>query len=316
MRNERKARVKRLVLLCAVLLLAAPAPAWSQRGAAAIAQGVRGFANSSRVLMIGAHPDDEDTGLISWLALGRQVETAYLSLTRGDGGQNLIGNELGEALGAIRTGELLAARRLDGGRQYFTRAFDFGFSKDSAETFKHWPREELLGDVVRVVRAFRPQVIVAVFSGTAADGHGHHIVSGILARDAYDLAADTVRFPTLQFGAAWTPAKFYRARRFSPSGGTVRMNVGEFDPVRGRSYSEIATESRSQHRSQGQGRVPSGGVQWDFVRREATRVNADVDASKESSMFDGLDTTWARFRGVAKTQAQRAVVDPGSAARW
>jgi LmbE family N-acetylglucosaminyl deacetylase len=146
-------------------------------------------------MMIGAHPDDEDTFLIAWLSRGRHVQTAYLSLTRGDGGQNLIGNELGEALGVIRTEELYAARRVDGAQQFFTRAFDFGFSKDTVDTFRHWPRDEVLGDVVSAVRAFRPHVIVAVFSGTPRDGHGHHQVSGILAREAYELAPDTGRFP-------------------------------------------------------------------------------------------------------------------------
>src|SRR3954465_6358725 len=148
-----------------------------------------------RVLWIAAHPDDEDTNFIAWLARGRNVKTAYMSLTRGDGGQNLIGNELGEALGVIRTEALLAGRRVYGAEQFFTRAFDFGFSKDTIDTYKHWPRDTILGDVVRVVRAFRPHVIVAVFSGTPRDGHGHHQVSGLLARSAYDAAGDTARFP-------------------------------------------------------------------------------------------------------------------------
>ena len=278
-------------------------------GAATIAHHVHGFGTTARVLMIGAHPDDEDTALISWLARGRQVETAYLSLTRGDGGQNLIGNELGESLGAIRTEELLAARRIDFGRQYFTRAYDFGYSKDSAETLMHWPREELLGDVVRVVRAFRPQVIVAVFSGTARDGHGHHQVSGILAREAYDLAGDTVRFPVGEYGAMWTPAKFYRAARFAPQGSTTRMNIGEFDVIAGRSYGEIAGESRSQHKSQGFGAAERRGVLFDYVRREATRVNAAMEATAEQGMFDGVDTTWARHRAAPQTPAVRALLD-------
>src|SRR5216110_1591677 len=149
-----------------------------------------------RVLWIAAHPDDEDTNLIAWLARGRNVNTAYMSLTRGDGGQNLIGNELGEALGVIRTEELLAARRVDGAQQFFTRAFDFGFSKDTLDTYRHWPRDSILGDLVRVVRAFKPHVIIAVFSGTPRDGHGHHQVSGLLARTAFDLSGDTTRFPT------------------------------------------------------------------------------------------------------------------------
>jgi LmbE family N-acetylglucosaminyl deacetylase len=170
-----------------VLLLAFASPLRPQeRGAIALGEAVLGLGVNTRVLMIGAHPDDEDTNLITWLSRGRHVKTAYLSLTRGDGGQNLIGNELGEALGVIRTEELLAARRIDGADQYFTRAFDFGFSKDTIDTFRHWPRDSILGDVVRVVREFRPHVIVAVFSGTTRDGHGQHQVSGLLAREAYD----------------------------------------------------------------------------------------------------------------------------------
>ncbi len=146
-----------------------------------------------RVLWIAAHPDDEDTNLIAWLARGRNVETAYMSLSRGDGGQNLIGNELGEALGVIRTEELLAARRIDGAHQYFARAYDFGFSKTADETRKHWPQDSLLRDVITVMRAFRPHIVITTFSGTPRDGHGQHQISAIVARDAYSLSADTVR---------------------------------------------------------------------------------------------------------------------------
>src|SRR3954465_237895 len=218
------------------LVFAAPRRLDSQqRGAAVLGESVAGLDVTPRVLVIGAHPDDEDTQLITWLARGRQVETGYLSLTRGDGGQNLIGNELGPLLGMIRTEELLAARRLDGGRQFFTRAYDFGFSKTAEETYTHWVKDSILRDVVTVVRAFRPQVIVAVFSGTPRDGHGHHQVSGLLAREAFDAAMDTVRFPrtaTLGLGA-WTPTKFYRAARFNAGAATVGFNVGELSPLRG-----------------------------------------------------------------------------------
>src|SRR4029079_12442265 len=169
-----------------------------------------------RVLWIAAHPDDEDTNLIAWLARGRNVETAYMSLTRGDGGQNLIGNELGEALGVIRTEELLAARRIDGAHQYFGRGYDFGFSKSADETLRHWPRDSVLNDVMTVMRAFRPHIVITTFSGTPRDGHGHHQVSAILAREAYEEAADTVRFPVARFGRPWTPLKLYRLARFSP----------------------------------------------------------------------------------------------------
>jgi LmbE family N-acetylglucosaminyl deacetylase len=248
---------------------------------------------NARALLIAAHPDDEDTGLITWLARGRGVETAYLSLTRGDGGQNLIGNELGEPLGVIRTQELLAARRVDGAHQYFTRAYDFGYSKSAAETYRHWPKEELLGDVVKIVRAFRPHLIVALFSGTQRDGHGQHQVSAILAREVYDAAFDTQRFPEKDFGAAWTPLKFYRTARFNPAAATLQINIGEFNPTLGKSYAEIAAESRSQHKSQGFGALRRKGVVWNYVTREHTRVPAAADPKQERSIFDGLVTASA-----------------------
>src|ERR687885_345927 len=197
-------RVKHaLFLLSLALTLPSSLVPAQERGAAALGELVAGLGTSARVLVIAAHPDDEDNRLLAWLARGRHVETAYLSLTRGDGGQNLIGNELGEALGVIRTEELLAARRIDGAEQYFTRAYDFGFSKTAAETFTHWPHDSVLGDVVKVVRAFRPHVIISIWSGTPRDGHGQHQASGILAREAYDLSGDTVRFPTREYGPAW-----------------------------------------------------------------------------------------------------------------
>ena len=272
-------------------------PATSDRGAAALGELIAGLGTSARVLMIGAHPDDEDTQLIAFLARGRHVETAYLSLTRGDGGQNLIGNELGEGLGVIRTEELLAARRIDGAQQYFTRAYDFGFSKSAEETYKHWPKDSILRDVVTVVRGFKPHVIVAVFSGTPRDGHGHHQVSGILAREAYDLAGDTVRFPTRTTNGLgpWTVTHFYRGQRGNAPNATYAMNVGEYSPLLGRSYAEIAGESRSQHKSQGFGVLQRKGVQMDYVRREASRLRS---TATEQPLFEGIDTTFTRFRGA------------------
>ncbi len=227
--------------------------------AAVLTDVLSGLGVSARVLMVGAHPDDENTQLLTFLARGRHVDAAYLSLTRGDGGQNLIGNELGDPLGAIRTEELLAARRLDGAHQYFTRAYDFGFSKTAEETLKHWPKDSVLRDVVTVIRAFRPQVLVAVFSGTPADGHGHHQLSGILVREAYDAAGDSVRFPASTTGGLppWTPLKIYSGGRGGGPG--VTMNAGEIDPVLHRSYAAIASESRGQHKSQGFGQTAGGG---------------------------------------------------------
>ena len=284
-----------------------------EKGAASLGSTLNSLGNTSRVLVIGAHPDDEDTQLIAWLARGRHVETAYLSLTRGDGGQNLIGNELGEILGVIRTQELLAARRIDGGRQYFTRAFDFGFSKNAEETFKHWPRDTVMGDVVRVVRAFRPQVIVAIFSGTPADGHGHHQVSGMLAKEVYETSMDTVLFPTTVYGTPWTASKFYRRIRTTNTAAT-RMNVGEYDPLIGRSYAEIAADSRSQHKSQGFGQVQPKGTIIDQIGLEASRVSDVAQAANEGSIFAGIDTTWARLAKLSTRADVKAALDSANAA--
>jgi LmbE family N-acetylglucosaminyl deacetylase len=311
-----------IAFFCTLLLVAAPRLSAQERGAAALGELVDGLGTTARVLMIGAHPDDEDTQLIAFLAKGRHIQTAYLALTRGDGGQNLIGNELGEQLGMIRTEELLAARRLDGGHQYFTRAFDFGFSKTLAETSNHWPKDSILKDAVAIVRAYRPQVIIAVFTGTPADGHGHHQLSGVIAREVFDAAADSVRFPASMFGGLqpWAPAKFYRLRRgFGPGGSTVAegatltFDVGEYDPLLGESYSEIATVSRSQHRSQGQGALPQYGPRFSGVRLEASRVS-NPDAP-ETTLFDHVDTTWARFASLPLADSVRSAIDSLEAAR-
>src|ERR687884_2325600 len=185
------------------LLLAFPPPLAAQLeppstgGLTALDAELRMLGHDKRVLMIGAHPDDEDTELLTLLVRGMGAEAAYLSLNRGEGGQNLIGPELGEALGLLRTEELLAARRLDGARQYFTRAYDFGFSKTLDETWQHWPRDTILKDVVRIVRRFRPQIVVSIFSGTPKDGHGQHQAAGWAAMEAFRAAGDSTRFPEL-----------------------------------------------------------------------------------------------------------------------
>jgi len=306
-RRDRFAAVRRCILLAGSLLIAAPRLRAQERGAVALDAALSGLGTTARVLVIGAHPDDEDTQLIAYLARARHVETAYLSLTRGDGGQNLIGNQLGEVLGMIRTQELLAARRIDGGRQYFTRAFDFGFSKTLDETLEHWPKDSILLDMVAIVRAFRPHAIIAVWTGTSADGHGHHQFAGVTAREVYDAAADSVRFPASRVGGLrpWATPKFYRGRYRATS--TLSFNVGEYDPVGGRSYSEIASISRSQHRSQGQGELAERGARIDGVRLEASRVSDP--AAPERGMFDGLDTTWNRFNSVRLPDSARTALD-------
>ena len=304
----------RVLVLFAALVVAPRILIAQERGAAALGDAVDGLGVSARVLMIGAHPDDEDTQLITYLAKGRHIETAYLSLTRGDGGQNLIGNELGPLLGMIRTEELLAARRVDGGRQYFTRAYDFGFSKTAAETFKHWPRDSILRDMISVIRAYRPQVIISVWSGTPRDGHGHHQVAGILAREAFDLAGDTVRFPRAATNGlgAWQPLAFYRSARVfrgpaGPMAGAVPFDVGGYDVLEGRTYAAIAAESRSQHRSQGQGNLAPLGERLDHVRLEVARPPGD--SGDTTTLFPGIDTSFARFHALALPAAARAAVD-------
>ena len=259
-----------------------------------------------RVLMIGAHPDDEDSSLLATLARGMGAETAYLSLTRGDGGQNIIGPELGESLGIIRTGELDAARELDGGRQFFTRAFDYGFSKSAAEAFAHWPREEILRDVVTVIRTFRPQVIISVWAGTPGDGHGQHQASGILANEAFEAAADPFRFADLGGNAArpWRAEKLYHSvRSRGPGSGEAPLNIqtGTFDPLLGRSYHQLAMESRSKHRSQEMGAAQTLGDRTSGLRLVQSHVGGLDD---DRGIFAGIDTTLA---GLADRLPARAV---------
>ena len=241
-----------------------------------------------RVLMIGAHPDDEDTELLTVLVRGMGAEAAYLSLNRGEGGQNLIGPELGEALGLIRTEELLAARRLDGARQYFTRAYDFGFSKTIDETWRHWPRDTVLKDVIRMVRRFRPQIIVAIFSGTSRDGHGQHQAAGWAAREAFRVAGDSSAFPELfreEGLIAWSPLKLYRSARFDTAATTLTLNGGILDPAVGKSFHQIAMAGRSLHRSQDMGQLQRIGPSHVRLAIVEDRTSGG------SSLFDGIDTT-------------------------
>ena len=261
----------------------------SDRGAVAVGLLLRQLDGVKRVLMIGAHPDDEDTSTLTTLARGMGARTAYLSVTRGEGGQNLIGPELGEGLGLVRSGELVAARTIDGGEQFFTRAIDFGFSKTADETLGKWPREEILGDVVWVIRRFRPHVILSVFSGTPRDGHGQHQVAGLLTHEAFDVAADPTRFPEqLENGVEpWQPTKLYRLARRDPSGGSASLETGTFDPLLARSYFQVSMDSRSQHRSQDMGAAQPLGPRSAAV----TLVWTADGVAGEGGIFAGVDTT-------------------------
>src|SRR5215813_6403336 len=218
------------------------------RGAMGLSQALKRLDIVGSVLHTGAHPDDENSALLAWLARGEGVRTAYLSATRGEGGVNLVGGELFEALGVIRTEELYGARRLDHAQQFFTPNYEFGFSKSADDTFTKWPRDQVLGDFVRVIRYFHPEIIISRFTGTPRDGHGHHQVAGIITQEAFKAAADPQRFP--EYGKPWQAKKLYLSiapnEQKPPPGPDI--NVGEFDPDLGRSYSQIAAEGRSLHR--------------------------------------------------------------------
>ncbi|HEY7482519.1 MAG TPA: PIG-L family deacetylase [Gemmatimonadales bacterium] len=284
-------------LVTAVFLISPGEPLGAQLeppgtgGLVALDQELRMLGHYRRVLMIGAHPDDEDTELLTLLVRGMGAEAAYLSLNRGEGGQNLIGPELGEALGLIRTEELLAARRLDGARQYFTRAYDFGYSKTLDETWKHWPRDTVLKDVVRIIRRFRPQIIVSIFSGEPKDGHGQHQAAGWVAREAFTAAGDTTAFTELAREEGirpWIPLKLYRSTWFDTTATTLTLDGGVLDRAVGKSYHQIAMAGRSLHRSQDMGRLQAIGPS-----RIQLALVEDRTAEGGGDLFDGIDTTLA-----------------------
>ncbi len=258
------------------------------RGAIGLVQALKRLNTSASAMMIGAHPDDEDTALLAYLARGENARTAYLSLTRGDGGQNIIGPELGEALGVIRTEELLQARRLDGAEQYFTRAYDYGFSKTLAEAQAKWPEPIVLCDAVRAIREFRPLVVISQFSGTPADGHGQHQYAGYIAPIAVRAAADANQ--CRDAGPVWTVKKFYVRHGFrATTEPRLRVNTGKYDPILGRSYFEIAMEARSQHKSQEQGVLELKGEMF-------SGINLVGSEAAETGIFDGINTT---IKGIA-----------------
>ena len=268
------------------------------------------------VLMLGAHPDDENTAVLAYFARGRHMRTVYFSATRGEGGQNLIGTEQGELMGVIRTHELLEARRIDGGEQEFASVVDFGYSKTPEETLSIWGEERLLRDMVRVIRTVRPDVIVSRFPPRpGSGGHGQHTAVGWTGPLAFEAAADADRFSDLGL-PPWRTRRYYFNiptfnRRMEQAAarepGRLRVELGHYDPVLGKSFAEIAGESRSMHRSQGMGasqRKGSVPAYFEFVAGE--RASSDL--------FDGIDTSWGRLPGgerVGKSLAQaRAGYDP------
>ncbi|WP_278352302.1 PIG-L family deacetylase [Chryseobacterium gleum] len=244
-----------------------------------------------KVLYLAAHPDDENTGLLSWLINDQNVETGYLSLTRGDGGQNLLGTEQGAALGLIRTHELLEARKLDGAQQFFTRAIDFGFSKNTTDTFKQWNADSITADVVWVIRQFRPDVIICRFPPTAAAGHGQHAASAVVAEKAFKLAGDKNAFPDqLKYVNVWQPKRvLWNTFRFGGVNTTaenqLKVTVGQYDAQLGMGYGELAGLSRSLHKSQGAGTQSVAGIRTEYFSHV-------VGEPAKNTLFDGVTKTW------------------------
>ncbi len=244
-----------------------------------------------KVLYLAAHPDDENTGLLSWLINDQNVETGYLSLTRGDGGQNLLGTEQGAALGLVRTHELLEARKLDGAQQFFTRAIDFGFSKNTTDTFKQWDDDSITADVIWVIRKFRPDVIICRFPPTAAAGHGQHAASAVVAEKAFKLAGDKNAFPNqLKYVNVWQPKRLlWNTFRFGNNNTTaenqLKVTVGQYDAQLGMGYGELAGLSRSLHKSQGAGTQSVAGIKTEYFSQVAGEP-------ARTTLFDGVVKTW------------------------
>ncbi|MEQ1834619.1 MAG: PIG-L family deacetylase, partial [Candidatus Eisenbacteria bacterium] len=284
-----------LVLCSAVPLAADPRPLEPMDGGE-IAHALHRLQTAGSALFVAAHPDDENTAMLAWLTHVKGVRAAYLSMTRGDGGQNLIGQELGAPLGVIRTQELLAARRMDGAEQRFTRALDFGFSKNADETLRFWGRDSVLADVVWAIRRFQPDIIITRFPPDSTAGHGHHTSSAILAEEAFTAAADPQRFPE-QLGATqpwqakrllWNVFSFGRVPVVDST--WLVVNVGAYDPLLGRSMSELAGLSRSNHKSQGFGAAERRGSLPQYLRPK-------LGASAKRDAFEGIDLSWKRYPG-------------------
>lgn len=256
------------------------------------------------VLYIAAHPDDENNALLPYLAKEKMYRTAYLSLTRGDGGQNLIGSEQGIELGLIRTQELLAARRVDGSEQYFSRAYEFGFSKSADETLKIWDHQKVLADAVWVIRQFQPDVIIARFPPDKRAGHGHHTASAIIAQEAFIAAADATKFPEqFKYGVQPWQAKrivwntFNFGGNNTTSNNQLKIDIGVYNPLLGKSYGEIGGEARTMHKSQGEGRPRRKGSIIEYF----AHVNGD---SAKADLMGGVDFSWSRINGGASVQTQ------------
>jgi LmbE family N-acetylglucosaminyl deacetylase len=273
-------------------------------GSAAIFQQMQKLQVLGSVLYIAAHPDDENNSLLPYLAKEKKYRTAYLSLTRGDGGQNLIGPEQGVELGLIRTQELLAARQIDGAEQFFTSAYEFGFSKTANETLQYWDRKKVLADMVWVIRKFQPDIIINRFPPDARAGHGHHTSSAVLSIEAFTAAADPNQFPEqLTQGVSVWQAKRLVWNTFNFGGANttsenqLKIDAGVFNPFLGQSYGEVGGEARSMHKSQGEGRPRRKGPVFEYF----TTIAGDT---ARTSLMEGIATDWSRIPLAGKSIEQ------------
>ena len=290
------------LISCLVLLKIIQAQPIQPADAAEIKLGLNKLNVLGSVLYIAAHPDDENTAVMAYMSKGKLVRTAYLSMTRGDGGQNLLGQEKGDLLGVLRTQELLAARRIDGAEQFFTRAIDFGYSKTPEETMRFWNKEKILSDVVWIIRNFKPDVILTRFSESQG-GHGHHLASAILAKEAFTAAADPNQFPEqLKYVEpwqakrilwnSWRPDLENRSKELQP---VIQLDLGDFNPLLGKSYMEIAAISRTMHKTQGFGSSAQRGSFINYFEHTA-------GDPANTSLFDGIDLSWNRVENSEKIQ--------------
>ena len=254
------------------------------------------------VLYVAAHPDDENTLFITWLSKEKMVRAGYIAMTRGDGGQNLVGPEQGEYVGLLRTHELLGARSVDGGEQYFTRANDFGFSKTTDEALSFWGKEQILADLVWRIRMFQPDVMVNRFPPDARAGHGHHSASAVLSEEAFKAAADPNRFPEqLAYVKPWQVKRLVwnsfspNFQNGQPEGSFIKIPLGDYNPLLGKSYTEIAAEARSMHKSQGFGSAKTKNQRSDYALHKAGE-------EAKTDLFDGIDLSWKRINGGEKVE--------------
>ncbi len=293
-KNMKKNWLLFLFLFCAANIFAQQKALTSSE----ILHGIQKLNTVGNALYLAAHPDDENTLLIAWLSKEKKVRTAYMAMTRGDGGQNLIGTEQGEYVGLLRTHELLEARKIDGGEQYFSRAVDFGFTKKTEEALLTWGKDKILADLVYQIRKFKPDVIINRFPPDERAGHGHHSASAILSAEAFDAAADPTKFPEqLKELEVWQAKRlvwnsFSRGfNNIEPEiGSFIKLSLGDFNPLLGKSYPEIASEARSKHRSQGFGSAVSRNERYDFA------IHIKGEPAK-NDLFDGIDISWNRIKG-------------------